>query len=110
MSPPDDYHCFRTDPQVRWQGIADVLETDPAAWDWDLANIGRWLTQGRLHPAPLLEWRQWLLDARKAARPRSDLLEALFSLCRRPFPHAHTCRTRFMNLAPSSPWSIPPAR
>ena len=85
MSSSKDYHCFRTDPQVRWQGIVAVLETNPAAWDWALDNIGRWLAHGRLHPAPLLEWRQRLLVARTGAAPRTALLEDL----RHPPADAH---------------------
>jgi len=55
-----DFHCFRIDPLLRWRGIADVLEAQPEVWDWTLGNIERWLAQGRLHPAPLLDWRQCL--------------------------------------------------
>jgi len=54
MNAPD-YHCFRADPLERWQGIAAVLEAQPEAWEWAQANIERWLAQGRLHPAPLME-------------------------------------------------------
>ena len=77
MNPSEDYHCFRTDPLVRWKGIADVLEADPAAWDWALANIGRWLAAGRLHSAPLLEWRQLLVNCRDHPASKSTFLEAL---------------------------------
>lgn len=73
----EDFHCFRSDPQVRWCGIADVLEARPEAWEWALSNIERWLAQGRLHPAPLLEWRQRLQEARHQRAEREALLEAL---------------------------------
>ena len=74
---PEDYHCFRTDPLVRWRSIADVLEARPEAWAWALANIERWLAQGRLHPAPLLEWRQLLREGRDEGVKRDALLKAL---------------------------------
>ena len=73
----EDFHLHRTDPLVRWRGIADVLEASPEAWEWALANIERWLAQGGLHPAPLLEWRQWLLEGRSERAKRDALLEAL---------------------------------
>ena len=77
MKKSDDFHCFRTDPQARWTAIAGVLEFDPAASDWALANIARWLAQGRLHPAPLLEWRRILLAARKDETMRLSLSQTL---------------------------------
>lgn len=90
MDSVDDFHCFRSDPQVRWQGIAQVLETDSAAWDWALANIERWLAQRRLHAAPLMEWRKQLLDARDEAAKRQTLLASL----RRPPADAHQGQLR----------------
>jgi hypothetical protein len=73
----EDFHLFRTDPLVHWRGIANVLETRPEAWEWALSNIERWLAQGGLHPAPLLEWRQWLLEGRNERARRDAMLEAL---------------------------------
>ncbi len=77
MHATDDFHCFRADPVVRWQGIARVLETDPSAWDWALENIARWLSQGRLHPAPLIEWQHRLLEARHDSGFRQSLLQTM---------------------------------
>lgn len=90
MNTSDDFHCFRSDPLARWRGIADVLQTNPAAWDWALANIERWLARGRLHPSPLLEWRQWLLEGRNDGARREVLLETL----RRPLLDAHLDQLR----------------
>lgn len=90
MTTADDFHCFRTDSPSRWLGIAGVLDADPAAWDWALANIERWLAHGRLHPAPLREWRQWLLDSRHDAGRREALLHAL----RHPPVDAHQDQLR----------------
>lgn len=76
MNAPD-FHCFRSDPIDRWRGIAAVLESQPEAWEWALANIERWLSQGFLHPAPLLEWRQRLIEGAQARAKREALLAAL---------------------------------
>ena len=84
MSAPD-FHLFRMDPQVRWQGIADVLAVNTASWEWALSNIERWLAQGRLHPGPLLEWRQVLLEGCRGKAKREALLETL----RHPPADAH---------------------
>ncbi len=106
MNPPDDFHCFRAEPQLRWQGIAAVLEADPTSWDWALANIGRWLAHGRLHPAPLLEWRERLLQARDGAGPRTALLEAL----RHPPADAHHDQLRSCSPFIGGPFrTAPPA-
>jgi hypothetical protein len=77
MTPPDDFHCFRTDPAVRWQAIAVILESSPKAWDWAFANIERWLAAGRLHPAPLEEWRSLLSSARVSSSAREAFLAGL---------------------------------
>lgn len=90
MNSTDDFHCFRSDPLIRWQGIAAALETNPAAWEWALANIERWLSQGRVHPAPLLEWRQWLLEGSREQSKREALLQAL----RHPPEDAHQDQLR----------------
>jgi UPF0176 protein len=34
------------------------------------SDVQRWLAQGRLHPAPLLEWRHWLLEGCKDQEKR----------------------------------------
>jgi hypothetical protein len=89
MNAPD-FHCFRSDPLARWRGIVAVLETQPEAWEWAQANIDRWLAQGRLHPAPLLEWRQWLREGCQEPAKREVLLEAL----RHPPADAHQDQLR----------------
>ncbi len=77
MIQPADYHCFRPDPAVRWQAIANVLATSSLAWDWALANIERWLAGGKLHPAPLLEWRRLIQSARDSDSLRDSLLASM---------------------------------
>ncbi len=85
-----DFHCFRSDPVERWRGIAEVLEAQPEAWEWALANIQRWLAQGGVHPAPLLEWRQWLQEGCREKTKREALIKAL----RHPPADAHEDQLR----------------
>lgn len=75
--PTEDFHCFRTDPAVRWRRIADVLEMSSEGWDWALANIQRWMDQGGLHPGPLKEWRCLLEKARDDKSDRDVFLKQL---------------------------------
>jgi len=77
MSHTDDFHCFRSDPLIHWRNIADALESDPSAWEWALANIDRWLARGRVHPTPLMEWRQSLLEGCQDQAKRESLLATL---------------------------------
>ncbi len=85
-----DFHCFRSDPLTRWRSIAKVLAEQPEAWGWAQANIERWLSQGRLHPGPLLEWRERLLQASQEQAKRDALLETL----RHPPADAHQDQLR----------------
>jgi hypothetical protein len=101
----EDFHLHRTDPLVRWRGIADVLEASPEAWEWALANIERWLAQGGLHPAPLLEWRQWLLEGRSERAKRDALLKAL----RTPPRDAHHDQLRSCSPFVGGPFRAAPA-
>ena len=90
MNTTDDFHCFRSDRVAHWQGIAETLETTPSAWGWALANIERWLAQGGLHPGPLLEWRQSLLESCDEPTKRNVLISAL----RHPPANAHEDQLR----------------
>lgn len=90
MNDSADFHCFRADTSAYWRGIADVLETNAEAWNWALANIERWLAQGRLHPAPLLEWRQSLSHSRRESAHR----DALIATLRQPPQDAHQDQLR----------------
>ena len=102
MNAPD-FHCFRSDPVERWRGIAAVLETQPEAWAWAQANIERWLAQGRLHPAPLLEWQQWLMEGCREQANRQALLETL----RHPPADAHQDQLRSCSPFVGGPFSNP---
>ena len=53
-----DPHFQREDRGERWRRIARQVGENPACLDTALANIDRWLAWGRVHPAPLEEWRR----------------------------------------------------
>jgi hypothetical protein len=54
----DDHHFRREDRTLRWQRIAGHIDAHPADLSIALDNIDRWLALGRVHPAPLIEWRE----------------------------------------------------
>ena len=54
----DDHHFRREDRAVRWQRIASHIAEHPEDLAIPLANCDRWLSLGRVHPAPLLEWQR----------------------------------------------------
>jgi hypothetical protein len=49
-----------------WKALAERVRSDAACLEVPLANNERWLTQGRLQAAPLLEWRLRLQAARRS--------------------------------------------
>ena len=59
----DDHHFRREERGSHWQRIAADLAAHPEDLATALANIERWLALGRVHPAPLLEWRGRILAA-----------------------------------------------
>jgi len=73
----DDHHFRREDRASRWQRIADHLAAHPADLAIALANIDRWLTLGRVHPAPLVEWRRRILAAQASAAGLRELIAFL---------------------------------
>ena len=52
----DDRYFRREDRAVRWWRIANHIAEHPEDLAIALANCDRWLSLGRVHPAPLLEW------------------------------------------------------
>ncbi len=58
-----DPHLYRPSRERLWQALAQRVKADPACLELPLANIERWLGQGRLQAAPLLEWRRRLVVA-----------------------------------------------
>jgi hypothetical protein len=60
---PTDYHFLREDRRERWRRIADRIAAHPEEVRIALNNIERWLAHGRIHPAPILEWRRRIHEA-----------------------------------------------
>lgn len=58
-----DFHLYRTDVASQWRQIAEWVQSNPSCLQLALGNIQRWLTRGRLHPAPLMEWQRRIHDA-----------------------------------------------
>lgn len=74
---PDDHHFRRENRTLRWQRIARHINDHPAELTITLENIDRWLALGRVHPAPLLEWRQRIHAAQNSPAAFRDLIEFL---------------------------------
>ncbi len=72
MTPPDP-HLVPKDP-ARWKKLARHLRDHPEAFDIALENLDRWEKWGRVHPAPLHEWRRRILEARSSPSAMDDLL------------------------------------
>ena len=75
--PFDDHHFRREDRTVHWQRIATHLATHPAGLLIALENIDRWLALGRVHPAPLIEWRERIHAAQSSPTVFHEFIEWL---------------------------------
>jgi hypothetical protein len=73
----DDHHLRREDRVTRWQRIAGHIAANPADLSIALGNIDRWLDLGRVHPAPLIEWRQRIHAAQRSAEGFQNLVDFL---------------------------------
>lgn len=62
----DDHHFLREDRTQLWRRISDHLAAHPEDLQIALENIERWLKTGRVHPAPLLVWRERILATYKS--------------------------------------------
>ena len=72
-----DPHLFRPDRRQLWNQIALKLEGSRENIQLPLENIERWLQRGRLHPGPLLEWRDRLIKAQISDEAWADFLDFL---------------------------------
>ena len=70
----EDHHFRREDRALHWRRIATHIEAHPSDLAIALANIDRWLARGRVHPAPLLEWRTRILEARRSPGAMSQFI------------------------------------
>ena len=73
----NDHHFRREDRSLRWQRIAGHLATHPADLTIALDNIDRWLALGRVHPAPLVEWRARIHAAQDSPTAFREFIEFL---------------------------------
>jgi len=73
----DDHHFHREDRTLRWRRTAARVEAHPEDLSIALANIERWLARGRVHPAPLLDWRSRILAARQSPEAMRKFLDFL---------------------------------
>jgi len=73
----EDPHSFRPDRRRLWNQIACKLESSRESMQVPLANIERWLSQGRLHKSPLLQWRSRLQEAQQSDESMRNLLAFL---------------------------------
>lgn len=62
----DDHHFLRENRTLMWRRISAHLAEHPEDLQIALGNIERWTKSGRLHPAPLLDWRERILAARES--------------------------------------------
>jgi len=75
----EDHHFARGDRAAKWRRIAKHLRRHPADLSIALENLDRWEALGRVHPAPIREWRSRILPARdspEGLRALLDFLEA----------------------------------
>jgi hypothetical protein len=77
ISATDDHHFRREDRVLRWHRIAGHIAAHPADLSIALDNIDRWLALGRVHPAPLLEWRDRIHAAQNSPEAFQDLVAFL---------------------------------
>lgn len=73
----NDHHFLREDRGTRWRRIADHVAAHPSDLEAALANIERWLAWGRVHPAPLLEWRRRIQAAMESPGAFEDFVRFL---------------------------------
>jgi hypothetical protein len=71
----EDFHLYRSGRLQQWRATAAHVKAHPEALEIPLSNISRWLEKGRLHPAPLLEWRRRI----HLAQSSPDELEILIA-------------------------------
>lgn len=73
----NDHHFMRVDRKLHWQRIATAVSEHPENLMIALENIDRWLALGRVHPAPLQEWRERIVSARDSPESFDELIQFL---------------------------------
>ncbi|MES2981654.1 MAG: hypothetical protein V4727_05010 [Verrucomicrobiota bacterium] len=95
----DDHHFLREDRSIRWQRIAQMVSDNPKNLDIALENMDRWLNLGRVNPAPLLDWKQRIYEARQTPEAYAEFVNFLASPNHDSFP-IKSC-SPFVGLEPS---------
>jgi hypothetical protein len=72
-----DYHMFREDRAVKWRRIAGHVEKHPEDLDIALENLDRWEALGRVHMAPIHEWRSRIHASRTSPRHMREFIDFL---------------------------------
>lgn len=73
----DDHHFRREDRTLHWQRIAAHINAHPGDLRIALENIARWIELGRVHPAPLQEWRARIHAAQQSEASFGELIRFL---------------------------------
>lgn len=73
----NDHHFLREDRTVKWERIAGHVESHPGDLDIALQNLDRWEALGRVHLAPIHEWRARILAARSSPRQMREFIQFL---------------------------------
>lgn len=72
-----DHHFNREDRSAKWTRIARHLREHPDDLSIALENLDRWEALGRVHPGPLRDWRERILEARASTGGMRRLLAFL---------------------------------
>ncbi len=72
-----DHHFHREDRESKWRRIAQHIAVHPADLSIALENLDRWEALGRVHPAPILEWRRRILAALESKESMAELIDFL---------------------------------
>lgn len=71
----EDHHFRREDRATKWSRIAQHIEAHPEELNIALENLDRWEKLGRVHPAPIHEWRNRILAAQSSEEEMRHLLQ-----------------------------------
>jgi hypothetical protein len=77
MMAADDHHFLREDRTLLWRRVASHIAEQPGDLSIALDNCDRWLAFGRVHPAPLLEWKRLIHLAQGSPEAFRDFVSFL---------------------------------
>ena len=73
----DDHHFRREDRTIHWLRISTHIAAHPDDLRIALENIARWMELGRVHPGPLIEWRERIHAAQDSEAAYEELISFL---------------------------------